>query len=416
MKIFLVTDYFYPFTPGGAEWSVYELAKALKTKQIETIIVTLNYGAEEKEKFNELQIIRIPFSKKLKNNRSVINPIWQNNPFFWVTSAYHLYKIARSLKPDVIHVHGKFLTPGAVIAGWLSKKPVIVTSRDKQILCSIGKCFFNPQRMKACSFWEYLISDLPWFCKNYVSKNPVAIIYATLGAIWSRISGNIIKFYTKQARVVTAISVSQKRYLEENGFKNVQVIYNTANFKTPKTSVSKNKSVLFVGKLSKGKGVDLLLEAISMIPGKFKIKFVFAGQVESEKIKNKLQNKIIKSRTKLLGRVDHLSLNRLYQEASLVVMPSTYPESFGRIALEAIINGTPVVVTITGALPEIIEDKITGRVSDVSASSLKDAILDVLENENKYRENIKKLYPKLKEKFMVNPINQYLKLYKEQIR
>lgn len=415
MKVLLVSDYFYPFTPGGSEWSVYELAQALKLNHVDSQVLTLNYGALETEVYQGVRITRIPFSKKITNSRRVVSPIWQNNPLFWITSAFHLIKSIQSIKPDIIHVHGKFLTPAAIISGWVCQKPVIVTVRDKQFLCSIGKCFFDPQRTKACSLWEYLTSDLPWFFNNYVSKNPIAIIYALFGVIWSRISGYIIKFFTLRASEVTTISISQKRYLESNGFKNVEVIYNTASFKKPKTSVSKDKSALFVGKLSKGKGVNLLLDAISLIPSSIKIKFMFAGQIESEQIKNRLQGKAIKSRIRLLGSVEHHALTKLYQEASMVVMPSTYPESFGRAALEGILNGTPVVVANTGALPEIIDDKVTGRVSELTAESLKNAILDVLEREKFYRQNINKFYSQLKEKFMVNPNRQYLKLYKEEI-
>ena len=42
MKIFLIADYFYPFNPGGSEWSVYELGKAFVKHKLSPVIVTLN--------------------------------------------------------------------------------------------------------------------------------------------------------------------------------------------------------------------------------------------------------------------------------------------------------------------------------------------------------------------------------------
>lgn len=413
MKVLLVSDYFYPFTPGGAEWSVYELAQAFKKKGVEAIIATLNYGAVRRETYKGLCVIRLPFAKKLSGSREVVNPFWQNNPIFWITSAYHLIQVIQKERPEIINIHGKFLIPAAVISGFITKKPVIVTIRDKQTLCPIGKCFFNPKRQKACSFWEYLTSDFPWFCAHYAGKNPIAVFYALIGAIWSRLAGTIIKFFAKNAAVVTTISNSQKMYLEANGFKNVKVIYNTAGFKNPNANVSKKKLVLYVGKLSKGKGVELLLDTARSILEDKKVDFVFAGALQSETIKNKLQEKLLKSHTKLLGGVGYHNLPKVYREASVVVMPSIYPESFGRIALESLTYGTPAVVVNTGALPEIIEDKITGRVAEVSVISLKEAILDVLDNEKIYRENIRKNYTKLEKKFMTSPINKYIRLYKE---
>ena len=97
-------------------------------------------------------------------------------------------------------------------------------------------------------------------------------------------------------------------------------------------------------------------------------------------------------------------------------MPSIYPESFGRSALESLSFGTPVVVTNTGALPEIIEEKITGRVCQPTIENLKEAILEVLQNEEKYRNNITRKYLTLKEKFMINPTKEYLDLYNDQIK
>jgi glycosyltransferase involved in cell wall biosynthesis len=93
-------------------------------------------------------------------------------------------------------------------------------------------------------------------------------------------------------------------------------------------------------------------------------------------------------------------------------MPSIYPEAFGRVALEALSVGTPVIVTNTGALPEIVENKKTGRVVDTSPKDLEEGILDVLKNEETYVNNIKKEYKNLKEKFYNKPLAQHISLYK----
>ena len=256
--------------------------------------------------------------------------------------------------------------------------------------------------------------DLPWFTKNYTNQSLFAITYAFFGLIWSKISGEIIKYFAKKATVVTTISNSQKKYLKFAGFKNVKVIYNTAEFKNPKVTPPKTKSVLFVGKLSKGKGIELLLDAAKQILKIHKTKFIFAGAIQSDKIKSRLKLKSLKPYVKLLGSVDYADLPAIYKSSSLLAMPSIYPESFGRSALESLSVGTPVVVTNMGALPEIIEDKITGHICQPTVKNLKEAILDVLQNEGKYRNNIAQNYKILKNKFMINPTKEYLRLYKDQ--
>ena len=415
MKVLLLTDYFYPFTPGGAEWSVYELAKSLKKRGIQPVVVTLNYGAESEELYDGLKIVRIPFFKKLTQLRKVVNPIWQNNPLFFITSAYYLIKVIQKEKPDLLHIHGKFLIPGAVIAGFITRKPVVVTIRDKQILCSYGKCFFEKGRYKACDWREYLTVDLGWYYQNYVKdKNIIKLLYTFISAVWTRLSFKMIALFAKRADAITAISQSQKKYLMKNGFKHVITIYNVAQFSQPKIISSDVKSILFVGKLSLGKGGVELIAAIPKVLKKMKVKFIFAGSVDlKEQIKDKMRNKIFKENTRFLGPVPHQKLTDLYKKSSVIVMPSIYPEAFGRVALEAISQGTPVIVSNRGALPEIIEDKKPGRIIEVTSNTLAKAIIDVVNHENIYRKNIKESYQKLVNKFNKEPVEKHLKLYQK---
>ena len=418
MKIFLLSDYFYPFDPGGSEWSVYELAKSLKKRGIDPIIITLNYGARAQEIYEGLKVIRLAFAKKIGTERKVVNPIWQNNPIFFIASAFRIYKTIRSENPDIIHVHGKFLIPGAMIAGFVTKKPVIVTIRDKQIICSIGKCFFEKNRLKACRLGEYILSDIPWYYSNYIArKNFMNLNYVAFGVLYNRFMFAIIKFFANRAKLIITISQSQKKYLEVNGFSNVKVIYNTADFSGSKSSVQKTKSVLFAGKLSKGKGGEILINRIPDLVKKNKIVFLFAGTIELKKMfSENLGKKTFKKYIKVLNNLSHRKLINLYSRVAAVVMPSTYPESFGRVALEAISQGTPAIVTNIGGLPEIIQDKVTGRVVDPNERELKNAIKDVVENEKIYKNNIKKMYSLLKKKFHDDPIKAHLQMYQNLLK
>lgn len=418
MKIFLLSDYFYPFTPGGAEWSVYELAKALKQNQIEPILVTLNYGTKDEETFKGLKVFRMPFGKKLTGQRRTINPIWQNNPVFFLVSAYHLYKLAKKLKPKMLHSHGKFLIPATIIVGAITNIPVVITLRDKQILCPLGKCFFEKGRFKACNFFQYLTSDLPWFFKNYKgNKNLLTFCYFSLGAIYNRLMFFAVKLLARSASIIIAPSQSHKKYLEANGFSRVKVMYNTATFLLPRIKINESKSILFAGKLSKGKGGELLTKVAGDLIKKNKIRFIFAGTIEIKKMFNRqLGVNPLKNYVKILPNVNQQKLLSLYTQVSATVVPSIYPESFGRVALESISRGTPAIVTDIGGLAEIVEDKVTGRIVNADDASLKEAILDVAANEEFYKNNIKKRFNFIKKKFHDGPIKQHLNTYRSLIK
>ena len=62
-----------------------------------------------------------------------------------------------------------------------------------------------------------------------------------------------------------------------------------------------------------------------------------------------------------------------YKEAYLIIVPSYYPETFCRVAAEAMANGIPVIVSSRGALPEVVGD--AGIILDISARLLENAKL-----------------------------------------
>jgi glycosyltransferase involved in cell wall biosynthesis len=61
-----------------------------------------------------------------------------------------------------------------------------------------------------------------------------------------------------------------------------------------------------------------------------------------------------------VGVVDHNRKNQLLGDAACVLMPARWDEPFGMVAVEAMACGTPVVVSQRGALPEIVDDGVSG--------------------------------------------------------
>lgn len=111
------------------------------------------------------------------------------------------------------------------------------------------------------------------------------------------------------------------------------------------------------------------------------------------------------------GHISHRKLQEEYANSLVVVMPSIWPEPFGRVALEAISQGTPVVTTGAGGLAEIVEDGKTGYICNLTATALSRSIIKAIQNNSNLRLEIKKYFPRLKKKFQDNTIKQYLKIY-----
>jgi D-inositol-3-phosphate glycosyltransferase len=127
-----------------------------------------------------------------------------------------------------------------------------------------------------------------------------------------------------------------------------------------------DKMLLFVGRIQRLKGLEVLLRAFALLDDSRAQLVVVGGQPgindESREIARlqHLAAKLgIRERTQFVGAVAHERLPVYYSAADVSVMPSSY-ESFGLVAVESLACGTPVVATRVGGLTSIIRDGETG--------------------------------------------------------
>jgi len=92
--------------------------------------------------------------------------------------------------------------------------------------------------------------------------------------------------------------------------------------------------------------------------------------------------------------------------------PSLWPEPFGRVALEAISQGTPVISSNKGGLPEIIQKKYGVSVNP-TVNNLSRAITTTYKKQKTITKNIQKNFSKLTDQFNHAPVNQYISIYKK---
>ena len=116
--------------------------------------------------------------------------------------------------------------------------------------------------------------------------------------------------------------------------------------------------VLFVGRLTRQKGIDTLVDASS----KIKAKIVLVTGKEDSKDTLEYYRGMIEGKENIIWLHRYFpikNLIQLYSHASVFVTPSIY-EPFGIINLEAMACGTPVVASNVGGIREIVEDGING--------------------------------------------------------
>ena len=166
-------------------------------------------------------------------------------------------------------------------------------------------------------------------------------------------------------------------------------------------SAPDEKIIFHVGRIVREKGLGVLLEAMPrVLEFEPRVKLVIAGKgAYLEDLRHRAYQLGIYNRIYFTGYIDDNTRNALFQCADVAVFPSLY-EPFGIVALEGMAAGTPVVVSDTGGMSEIIKHGVNGlKAYTNNVISLADNIIWALQHpdhtlqmKHKAMEDIKTIY------------------------
>ncbi|MBU0614051.1 glycosyltransferase family 4 protein [Patescibacteria group bacterium] len=194
----------------------------------------------------------------------------------------------------------------------------------------------------------------------------------------------ILRLYDRYIDKYFAISDFMKEWLVRGGYdeNKIEVIYNFADVDF--TPVRKKDSYfLYAGRIEDYKGVGTLIKAIRKYPSTvLKIAGTGTADLQFRKMAKNMKN------VEFLSFVDTNQLNDLFSKARAVVVPSIWNEPFGLVAIEAMAKGAPVIVSDSGALPEIVEDYVSGRIFSSGNAAELSKILGEFIGDEKYSRSI----------------------------
>lgn len=201
--------------------------------------------------------------------------------------------------------------------------------------------------------------------KVYDSK--IGIIYQPHGVFYdpnvprSKVKLLFVKcverFFVSFVDVVLSISEYERNLLVDvHGDEKVLLLKNAIGGSNVEFEDDRIRSgYLFVGRLDEQKGIDALLD--------FWKRFgVETLDVVGEPVRSNFSYPNLDN-VKFHGWLDSEELDHYYAHAKAVIVPSRW-EGFGLVVIEAYRNGTPVLVSNRGALPELVEEGVTGYVFD----------------------------------------------------
>jgi glycosyltransferase involved in cell wall biosynthesis len=142
----------------------------------------------------------------------------------------------------------------------------------------------------------------------------------------------------------------------------------------------------FLGRLHPKKNVDLLIRALAMLPASVSLSIAGSGVAAYENDLRKLARELdVAHRIRWLGFIDPDRRARFLAEIDLLAMPSDY-ECFGMVAAEGMVAGTPVLVSPTTGVAELIGSKPAGIIATPNVGAVVSSILPLLNNRNRLME------------------------------
>ena len=261
-------------------------------------------------------------------------------------------RLIRQFRPDVVHVHKAYVQ--------LSVAPVIVASRH------------GVPVLQTVHDYEFMSASPVDSAGHAWDRDESRFSYRALNS-----TTMLARRFLHRPRVSRWIAVSRDlagRYREKAGIE-MEVI---PNFTEPSTAApvpfSSRSGVVFVGRLSREKGVEHVLEAARNNPG---IPFTIVGT-------GSLADRVAAAAADLAnlefrGFVDNAVGRDLLRRSRVCLMPSLWHEPGSLVGLEAMSEGTPVVTYARGGLAEYIADAGAGVVlsGEDGPSSLADAVSSV---------------------------------------
>ncbi len=324
MRILNVTQSYAPFFEfGGPPVKVKALAEGLAKRGHAVTVLTADWGLEERlrESPEGRQAQGSPFGRK--REVSGVTAIYLANWARYRATSWNpslgRYLRARLQNFDVAHIFGlyDFLGPRVAAECRVRKIPYLVEP--------IG--MFTP------------------IVRNLLLKR---IYHQLLGREFLEGAAAIVATSEQEVRELIAGGVpKEKIVLRRNGVVFPQELPERGLFRKSISVAEDAKLILFLGRLSRKKSPDLLLNAFAKLGTSERLHLAFVGPDEAgmrARLENIAAQSGLQSRVHFCGPLEGKGKWAAYRDADIFVLPSQN-ENFGNTAAEAVAAGTPVVVT-----------------------------------------------------------------------
>lgn len=361
MRILIATDAFPPVS-GGSGWSTYELARGLRAKGHHVLIVrTYSERDQVPPEYDGFAVQGFPaFAPDVPFIRNYIR-----NERLYRRLAVYLAGVIANENIDVVHAQHVLTGPSSVMAAKRARIPSVCTVRDYWPMCYWGDVLADPQagllcpgcsavamtrcvRPRAGAAWPAALPAIPYMRANLRHKQATLADADAIVAVSDHV-GTALRDRAPQLR-------RSRIEVVPNGV-DVPGVRADADATGPPAP---GPYALFVGKLAKNKGADMLVE----ISGRARLDMplvVIGDGPEREALQQGAR--AAHRDIRVMGWRDRPEVFRWLRHSRVLVFPSVWPEPLSRVLIEASALSAPIAAINTGGTSDIVVNGETGLLS-----------------------------------------------------
>lgn len=251
-----------------------------------------------------------------------------------------------TFRPDVIHVHNSFplVSPSVYWAAARAGVPVVQTLHNFRLVCPQAMLLRDGRVCEDC------VGHVPWRAAVHRCYRDSALQSAAVATLLQ--AHRALGTWQEKITLYVALNDFCRDKLVEGGLPAERIRIKPNFIDLPAPVLQRREGLLFVGRLSKEKGLDVLQAAVDQASPAVRVRVVGAGSAPFAPADP--------GRGVLLGALPPEQVYAQMASAVALVLPSIWYEAFPRTLVEAFANGLPVIASRLGALATLVEHGRTG--------------------------------------------------------
>ncbi|MFH0808985.1 MAG: glycosyltransferase [Pseudomonadota bacterium] len=348
MRILFLNNYYY--LRGGSERVLFQEMAALEAVGHQVAVFSRRHPENLPTPHESL------FTPPMDTQRVSFGPralVTLRELFYSQANYQAVRRIVAEFKPDVAHAHNIYgrLSTSVLDALRDCQVPAVLTLHDYKLICPNYLLLCGGRICEACKGGRFYQAFLNRCHKGSYAASAVYALESGFTRLWG-------KYDSLRGLIAPSRFLGCK--FAEFGFDSRRIHYipNCIDTDEYVAAAGMGRHILFLGRLSREKGVDVLLAAHGALPNKPRPPLLIVGDgPERQKLREAAAS--LEDR-EFAGYLQGSALRETIRQALAVVVPSVWYENAPLAVLEAMACGKPVIGARIGGISEMIDDAETG--------------------------------------------------------